>query len=476
MNYALNFLDYTIVKLVIIVSFAVTIFIIFNPISTLGGELLFLLPLTLLICAIIFPKLILYQKKGWGLKIFYIVILVRYLLVPYLICVQGHFSIGGIPAYALTHYSHPESYFYAIISMILELLTSLFVINMYYDITYSNILLREQTKRGFYPSLKMVGIILTLFFLYLIVVRGGIQNFIRIGIVTEDLDYDSQAGHHGIDVDIIKPLMGFLVITVTSSFRKLSGNNSLLSFVVPMAIAIFSCVLIVGNNRMQMVYLALCSIAVLSKAFPDYRRRIYSIIFPILGVILVSFTFIKQFDVSVATGDLNNFDNKDAIVGLTEYVCGPENTAHTYDNYLKRGMDDTPKTIITDILKYNYCLRLPILSELKTPVLNNKTIIDYAVDRSEMISVAGQCAFYGHGMIGGWLLDILSFFFIVRLLIFFEIKSKVAENLGIIYIYNWCAILFGVSMCYCLITLWYNITYVPVWIWVLLKLNDLGRK
>lgn len=471
-----RFSDKLLVKSVCIISLLLSLFILLNPIKTPGGELLFLLPLALCVCTLLFPNLIRYQKDGWGLKIFYIVICVRYLLVPFITCIEGKFATGGLTCYGLSRISMPESYRYAIIAMIIELITSLFVINKYYDRTYKIITTKLASSKQTYQSLSIIGLLLSLFFVYLIISRGGIANFIRIGVVTEELDYDSQTGHHGIDVEIIKPLLGFLVITITGFFQKqYDKTKSFVFFIIPMIVAMLSCIIIVGNNRMQMVYLALCAIAVLTKAFPAYDKSVKSVILPTLLVILISFTLLKQFGLSLGSDNISYLDKNDQIVGLTEYVCGPENTAHTFDNCINRCHNVSLSTIIADFLKYNHSLRLPILNELQNTVAAEQTVIDYAVDATEMISVAGQCAFYGHGAIGGWWLTMLSFFGIARLLVYFEIKSKTSEDLGTVYIFNWCAILFGVSMCYCLVTLWDNITYVPIWIWALLKLNNIGR-
>lgn len=477
MKTILKLSDNILVKSISIISIIIALYIFTNPISTPGGELLFLLPFSFFICTIVFPKLILYQKNGWGLKIFYIVIIIRYLLVPFLTCTQGVFATGGLSCYSLTKISAPESYRYALIAMVLELFTSLFIINKYYEKTFNKMHRKEMLKGITYESLGFVGLSITLFFIYLIVSRGGIENFVRLGVVTENLNEDNQTGHHGIDVEIIKPLLGFLIITITGFFRKRYDKyNNIIFFIIPMVLAFFSCILIVGNNRMQMVYLALCAIAVLSKAFPNYSRGVKTIILPTLFVILVSFTLLKQFGISVDSGGVGDLDNDNTIIGLTEYVCGPENTAHTFDNSLNRSQYVSLSTFCADVLKFNHSLRLPILNEIVKPVATEKTVIDYAVDAFEMISVAGQCSFYGHGAWGGWILTVISFIIIARCLVIFEVKSKITEDLGTIYVYNWCAILFGVSMCYCLVTLWDNITYVPLWIWVLLKLNKIGQK
>lgn len=462
-------------RIVAIVSILVGVFVFLNPISTDGGELLSLLPFSLLLCTLLFPNLLEYQRGGWGIKVLYVTILVRYLLIPFVTAVEGHFATGGLYCFSLDSISNPTGYRYALIAMCLELFTVLFTIDHFYTKTHNRIKRKEFLKFS-YPKLTFVGFALSAFFLFLITSRGGIENFIRIGVIDEALDYEL-AGHHGIDVVIIKPLLGFLVITITGVFReKYEKNASFIYFLIPMLVALLSCILVVGNNRMHMVYLALCALAVLSKAFPRYNNVIRTSIVPTMVVIFISFTLFKQFGVSNFAGSSDELDRVEMVTGLTEYACGPENTAHIYDNYLKRGYLVDVSTVFADIIKYNFSLSIPGLSEIKKLVANDKTVIDIAVDRSEMISLSGQCLFYGHGLIGGWLLTIISMFIIARCLVYFEVFSKTTENLGYVYIYNWCSILLGISMCYCIITLWENITYVPIWIWVLLKINNIGQR
>ena len=467
----------SIVRFVSIVAFIIASYIIFNPIRTEGGELLFSLPLSLSVCTFLYPKLWEYQRGGWGLKVYYTVIIVRYLLVPFLTCIQGHFSIGGISAYALFAYSKPESYFYALVAMNIELIVALSVINKYYNETYLKIKRKLLSEKRSNHAISLVGMLMVLFFVILIISRGGVGAYIRMGIVSEELNYDAQVGNHGIDVEIIKPLMGFLVITISAYFSKLyAKKKKILYFILPMLMAMFSCILIVGNNRMQMVYLSLCALSVLVLAFPDYKSIIKGTILPTLAVILIAFTMFKQFGVDVKSKSASSVESSDALIGLTEYVCGPENIAHTCDNWLKNGHKVNSLTPISDFIKYNHLCRLPGFSSFKTFVEKEPTTIDLAVSTFEMISIAGMCLYYGHSMIGGWLLLVLFTFIVVRFLLYFDIKSQLSTSLGSVYIYNWCAILFGVSMCYTLVTLWDNITYVPVFIWVLLKINNFRFK
>lgn len=470
----LNIQEHLLHKSVLFAAIGITLYAILTPISTRGGELLFTIPLTLCLCLLAFPKLLTYQRDGWGLKVFYTVVLVRYLLIPLVTVMEGQFATGGLSCYSLFRFSDPISYRYAIISMDIELLTSLFVINKYYlhDYEKYDVIIPKSE----FVSLRPLGLCLSLFFLLLMFARGGVESFIRMGIVTENLETESQTGHHGIDVMIIKPLMGFLVITVSGYFGNLyTKNRSILNLIIPLLVAFCSCILIVGNNRMQMVYLALCAISVLIAAFPAYKKLVASILLPTMVVIIVSFTLLKQFGIVVGQDSVSTTDSGDWVTGLTAYACGPENTAHTFDNQIARGHNENFAVFMSDVINYNTTIRLPGLSTLRSYVKDTPMTFNYAVDGTEMVSTSGLCAFYGHGFWGGLLLVFVAYFLIARLLVYFEVRSKVSSDLASIYIFNWCSILFGISMCYCVLTILDNVTYVPVWIWALIKINNFGK-
>ena len=182
-------------------------------------------------------------------------------------------------------------------------------------------------------------------------------------------------------------------------------KQNFIYIIIPLVVSFLSCILIVGNNRMQMVYLALCSISVLTTAFPTYKRLATSILLPTMCIVIISFTLFKQFGIVLGEDSVSSTESSDWIVGLTEYACGPENIAHTYDNFLKNGHNESFSTILSDIINYNTTIRTPGLALLRELVYNVPWTFDYAVNGTEMVSTSGLCAYYGHGFIGGLLLS-----------------------------------------------------------------------
>lgn len=460
-------------------SLAVTLYAIFNPISTPGGELFFSLPLTFFVLITLFPDVIKYQNGGFGLKVFYAVAIIKYLVLTVLTCEAGEFATGGLSVYSLDNISRPESYRYAIVALDLELIVAFLCLHFWYEKIYSKLGVKVPQKRAYYQSLGIMGFLLLIIIAVLIVVRGGFGDLMQFGVISDSdkLSTDNLDGH-GIDFDLGRVLVCFVVIVLTGFFQRRNDRKpSSWNFVIPVTFGLLSTLLVLGSNRMRMVYMALCAIAILVKAFPKYRKSVYSIIIPALGVVLVTFTLIKQFQYSVVDQiSANSKQEVDLRVDITEYACGVENIAHSFDNFLKRGNQADLSTPLIDIARFNYIVAVPPLTIIRTSLKEERSSLEILVDSMEMFSVAGQAALYGQGAIGGWLLDVIFWVIIIRLLIIFEVHSKLEKDIGRVYNYTWCAVLFGVSQCYTPITLWSNLTYNPLWLWFVLEINKLLRQ
>lgn len=458
-----------------VISFVVTIYVLLHPISTDGGEFLFTIPLVFFICSVVFHDIVRYQTGGFGLKVFYAIIILRYLVLPLWCCVIGSFSYGGQTAYALDKLSFPDGYRYAICATNIELIISLLTIRHYYPKEYFNISRKKETSFNSqrFSIFALAFIFITLLF---VVSRGGLGGFLRFGLVSSKFDVQDIQGNHGIDVVLMPIMISFLVVLITSYFKRRDIiKHSVLNFIIPLFVGLLSCLIVVGNTRMTLLYYAFSAIAVLQYSFPNYKKKIYAIIIPTLLLMLVTFTLVKNYGYS-GDGNQTIQNGGDEYIDVAAYVCGVENIAHTYDIHRINGDKFNFNTFLSDVFNYNYLLTIPPLNSLKSWVEFEPTTVDIGVAAQEMISCAGMALFYGQGVFGGILYDMLFFYIITRLLVYFEIKSKLGSSLGEIYINTWCSILFGVSMCYCVVTLWSNITYQPLFLYMLLTINSRFKK
>ena len=58
----------------------------------------------------------------------------------------------------------------------------------------------------------------------------------------------------------------------------------------------------------------------------------------------------------------------------------------------------------------------------------------------------------------------------MRLLCYFEIKGKLARRSGDVYLYTWCSLILGMSMCYSLSVIYNGFTYVPFFLMISLNI------
>lgn len=455
----------------IVISFACSFYVFFNTPEVSGTSFFFTLPLTFSFCCLFCSEIIEYQKHGFGLKVFYSVVLVRYLILPVLTCMAGHFAVDGISAFGINGLSSSDGYSYAIWLSNIELIVSCIIIKRYYRKEYVRISRKiDHSRKYYYEDLGIIGFAILLIFLIFILLRGRLSQSIRFFVVSSSIEDDAM---YGVDIFLAHITMAFLVIVVTSYFQKRNDKkSSIINVFMPLAISLLTCITVLGNNRMMIVYFALSALIVLLRAFPKYKSFFMSTLVPAMLIVLISFTLIKQFglDATYSSGK-SDIAHNDITVGLSSYVCGIENVAHTYDLYKITGDKVSFMTFLSDIVNHTMPLKLVPGLPVVEYFSSIPTSTELATVAYEMVSVIGQTLFLG-GYYGGWLLDIISFIIVIRLLIIFEIHSKLEKKLGNVYIFNWLAVLFGMVMCYCLQTLYHNLTYVPLLVYCLLRVNE----
>lgn len=443
-----------------------TLFVITHPINISGLELYFLLPFIYSLCVIRNKEVFLYHVDGFGLKCFYLVTFVRYVILPV------YASSNGIIG---TYNNLNSSYYgYGIFVQILELLVSYTVIRLYYPKVYNKISSRLVIGKQYYNSPGIGGLFLGCCMIGVVVLRGhmgAITEMARFLVVTEK--YDMEADFWTYDLWAIQVFFSYLVILVTSYFMQRNDRkDSWTNVIIPLVLAFLSCSIILTNNRMTMVYYALSGLCVLNAAFPKKSKILSTAMIGVMLTVIISFTLMKNFGVDISS-ESADVSNNDGVSTLSAYVCGVDNIAHTCDMYSRNGSLFGIKNFFSMI--YNFCMptRLPFLHGLLFK--GTPTAVDLACQSTEMVSVAGETYFWGGGMYLGWLFDIIAVYIIVRLLIYFEIHTKLELDLGKKYIYNWLAVLFGIFMCYCIQTLWNNTTYMPLFLscalWVNKKLR-----
>lgn len=442
--------------------FVAFIFVAVNQPNLSGTELYATIPLTYSICCFVFYTIIPFQKGGFGLKVFYVVATCRYVVLPILTCIVGHFTNETFSS---------SSYVYAIVMTDIELVVSCLAIKHYYPIFSNRIKDENKEKVEYYDELGIGGLMVLVGSMGLIAVRGvdTLQRSMRFGVVSTKLTDEALYSY---DIWLAHTLLAFCVIGITSFFCKRNEKKtSIINIILPVVSVGISCMMIFGNNRMIIVYFALSGLTVLFRAFPKYKGVFVITIIPVFLVVMVSFTMMKQYSIDVTSSGRETVGAEQLVQTLTSYICGIENVAKTIERYSVTGNQMSFLTFFSDIVHNTKILGLPILSKIPRLMDGIPTSVDLATTSTEMVSVCGQTFFFGGGILAGWLLDIVAYIFIMRFLVIFDINAKVSESLGTVYVFTWLSVLFGMTMCYCLETLYAGMTYVPFFTWIFLTIN-----
>ena len=453
----------TIVTVFFWIGLFVTAYVLGMPLKEDGSQFFFTIPLTFSICCFIFKDIVSYSSGGMALKVFFTVCVFRYLVLPFFTCQQGHFNNVQFSA---------NAYIYATFVEDMELIVSCVFIRHYYKKEYRRISKKALDKQFFYEDLSLGGLLVIVFSIGIVAVRGlgELTQYMRVGIVTEGMEAESM----GYDIWLAQTVLAFLMIVVASYYQKKNDiKSSFGNMLLPLFVGMLTCVIIFGNNRMTIVYYALSAIAILNYAFPSKSQKsvITAIMAIVFAVIMISFTMTKQFSVDVSTGNMDIGDR--SLTGsVALYISSTEAIAKTYDLYGLRG--DQMQGLLTffsDVAHKTQLFFLPQLNFIKSAFRNIPTSYGLAMTDVEVCPMAGQMLFFG-GYWFGWLFDILAFYTAVRCMIIFEVKSKTEKRLGIRYLSTWVSIVFAMMMCYHMGIIYNVVTYIPLFTYLALIVND----
>lgn len=296
---------------------------------------------------------------------------------------------------------------------------------------------------------------------------GDVINGIRFLVVVSK--FDMEADFWTYEIWTVQLMLAFFTIVVTSYYQKKEVRQSSWKNIIwPIVMVFVSCALILTNNRMTIVYYALCGLCILNYAFPKREKVMSTFVIGTMLLVIVTFTLMKNYGIDVSSGGTSTVSSSRTANDMDEYLCGISSVAHSYELYVANGHLFSLDNIIAEILRFATPMRLPGL--LPGYYANYPSTIDLATTGTEMVSVAGETLFWG-GYLFGWLIDIIAVYFIARILVHYDVKTKLSRDLGKKYICSWMSVLFGMFMCYAIQTLWNNATYMPLYLTFILWIN-----
>ena len=467
-----KFRHFYITIIFIVISFVESIYIAISNTPRSGLEYMWLLPFTFGICLLCFNKIILYHKGGIGLKVYYFIAIVRYMITPFLILLtNGVTSQSRMPA------PFPTSYFIGIIIECAEIIIACYTISRWYpkyiykfekDHNYNND--TEKLNFGGYIAIAIMLIIL----------------LARINVWLPELNILMLREGNGeivilLEATILNCLKALIFVILLSKVSRYTRKNKefYILFILMIISAIFNFTTYFGSNRSFIVETAIASIFIIIAVFPEYKKRIIVITVPIAIIIITSMFVTKQFGIEeVESFNSTMVSLEDTSNIIEEYTNGPWTIAMSYESSIGLPLNTSFQAFLKDIsdslIVVSEVPGLKWIRILTEEMKSSATIMKQyfqTYDRGQMLSFSGGILIAG-GWLFGWILLPLANYFAIRVLTKMEVLSKLTRNVYYKYMYLWMAILMGLTHCYCMQTLIYCWSKFILFYWLILKINN----
>lgn len=442
-----------------------------RPVVEQGLEMLFLLPLTLSVASLLFGDVFGYYKKNIALFIIYFVIALRYLVSPMLISLTGHTVSTLNPSIM--------GYKFAIVMMIVEL----FVILISIKIFWKNP--AEYANKGTFPSvlrLSFPGLVMALFIFVLLIFRGNMGNvFSHLTVI---MNFKNEVTPvYSYDLSLFMALKTFVFLIVASWIyrkqRNASPRNKFMYFLLLGLFAGLNVLIYDAEQRSVLAEMLIATATVLVFIFPKKKKVFIASIFTI-AVIMLGVNFLKgTLNYNPENGTVINqfFFNYTSEV-LELYTGNVSTMAQSYDAYGYIRGNMSPLTIFSDIVNYTGVITFPGLRNIyylfqdipTTPQLFQNSINGNAY----IMTTAGLSIYYG-SLGFGWIFNILTYVFMVKLIHYLHVKRQNSVHIGEIYVNSFVQILAALLLVNNLILFLQGATEIIFIIFLMIKVNDIGN-
>lgn len=439
-----------------------------------GLDLLWLLPASFSLAVGLFGRIIPYHRGGVGLKVMYLIILVRYILSPVLITASsGELPLLAVPASA-------DGYNFAVVAMMAELLVYCAVIRAFWQKRLSALEVRHTALRDHMPApvdgVTLGGLLLTSALLLVVASRGltSLQSSMGFLLLTEKYEEIPVDSYAIIAVQAIKSFL-FVGIAVACQ-RRYRARGGVWWFVIAACAALLNVSVYFGYNRSLVLQTAIATFVTMAFLFPRQRAATAAFLVPIAAGILYSMITLKQFATSVNNGPVQG-QTTASISGVIEtYVGGPWPLATAFD---AASSIPSPVGLLTIARTYTdniFVFKIPGLTWPNDVLAGVPSIIDLYQAHTwpalgAMLPLGGEMWFYGGDLLGPFLI-LLSPALISRLLVECEARARMSMTAQNVFVFTWLAALLGLAMCYCSTTLVWSISKFALFLALMFWVNN----
>lgn len=453
---------------------ATTAYVASSPPPRDGLEFMWLVPLAFTCCAVIFSHIIPYHRGGVGLKVLYCIIVIRYLVSPALIVATR----GEVSSFMRS--ASASGYRFSTAVTVAELFVCCATISFAYKRVSQGLGSRPPEPRSSSRdrSTLTVGGVLMIVLMAAILARRGLEDVMStFGFLMLTERYN-EAVVDSYSVTAIQVLKSFVFVGMAALCQRrfvLHGNH--FWFLLAASLALLNVTTYFGYNRSLVLQTAIATIATLVYLFPSFRRAIALALVPVSGLVLYSLITLKQFGVSAGSGQVSEqLSTRTLSHTLETYVNGAWSLATAYDaagHTLSRVDIDVIARTYTDNF---FLFKVPYFTWPNDLLAGVPSVIDLyqgwtGPDLGAMLPLSAEMWFYGGDILGPLVIlvgNVLAFY----LLVLVEVRSKYAAGAQRRFLYCWSATLFGLTMCYGLVTLWWSFSKFALFLIVVFWVNN----
>lgn len=461
--------------IVVIVSFFEAGWLAFQEPVRPGLQCLFMLPLFLGIAVGLFGEI--FRYGGIGLKVYYVIACIRYLLQPILL-VASHGSLSSNRMSVV----QPSSYYVSTAIACIEILVVFYTILKRYPQIYNRC---QKTYEKVSPiegdsffqvaGIKLGGWIVVILYIVVLIARAGIwlpalniygfKTSTVSGILLENTLFSC-----------VKTTL--FVVFLERAVNSKGKWRSIYLFLCVVAI-LFNVLSYMGTNRSLTIEIFLASILLMIFYFPQYKNRIVAMTLPVACVVIFAMFVTKQFGLETAS-DFSNVDLSIQYISnqVEEYTNGPWCIAQTYEGALGIGPVQSFKAVLKEISNALMIVQeIPGLNFLRSITADWLSATDLFRNAFQIVN-RGQIPSFSAGFfyvseVLGWILFPIGNYVSTRFLIKYTVEAKFCNSVLKKYTYIWSSILFGLMHCYCARVLLYCMSKYIWFLWLILLGNKL---
>jgi hypothetical protein len=464
--------DYIITGLAVI-AFVESYYIYNMAIPRNGMDFLFIVPLIFAFCVLVFGKKILpYHEKGIGLKIYYGIILIRYLIHPFLIILSHGRLNQRMPE------AREDSYPIAIIIYGIEILIACIAIKHWFP-KYTRMYSKDYNSKEQIPLNSYGQNVLIVFSAFLLIRFNSWVPGLKILGLKEAFSSVLVV----FDATIFNCLKVFAFIFLLIKAKNCINHkiNFRVYFGLVLIASLFNFISYFGNNRSFIYETAIATIVILIYSFPQFKKKLLVGLLPV-ALIMIFFSFTnKQF----AADNIITYksqDNNTIISNIVEeYSNGLWTVARSYQASIGLSEKTSAEAFIKDFSDgFSGLADLPgfkaiinDLSGLRSSADVFKDSLKQRGDRGQMLALSGGFLIMG-GKILGWPFLIVGNYLMLIFVVKMDVASKIVKDLYYKYMYIWMSILMGLVHCYCMQTILFCWSKFILFYWIILFFNKMG--